>query len=216
MMIVVGLTGGIASGKSTTAAMIRDRGIPVHDADAAVHDLMAPGGAAIEPVVAAFGRDMLAPDGSIDRQRLGAAVFSNPSWRETLESIIHPLVAADRDAFLATYRHSGTPVAVLDMPLLFETGGEAICDFVILCSATPDEQRRRALARGGMTGSKLDAIIDSQMPLAEKRCLADAVIETGHGLSAARDSLAAILDGPVRDLVNMKGNNMKGNNTGNA
>ena len=93
-------------------------------------------------------------------------------------------------------------MAVLDIPLLFETGGEAFCDFVILCSAAPDEQRRRALARDGMTESKLDAIIGSQMPLSEKRGLADAVIETDHGLAAARDALASILDGPVRDLVN--------------
>ena len=145
---------------------------------------------------------MVAPDGSIDRRRLGAAVFSDPALRQALESIIHPLVAADRDAFLETHRQSGTPVAVLDIPLLFETGGEAFCDFVILCSAAPDEQRRRALVRDGMTDAKLDAIIGSQMPLSEKRRLADAVIETDHGLAAARDALATILDGPVCDLVN--------------
>ena len=205
MMIVVGITGGIASGKSTTASMIRDRGIPVHDADATVHGLLAPGGGAVGAVAAAFGDDMLAPDGSIDRQRLGAAVFSDPALRQALESIIHPLVAADRDAFLESHRQSGTPVAVLDIPLLFETGGEAFCDFVILCSASLDEQRRRALVRDGMTESKLDAIIGSQMPLSEKRGLADAVIETDHGLAAARDALASILDGPVRDLVSGTG-----------
>ena len=205
MMIVVGLTGGIASGKSTTAAMIRDRGIPVHDADAAVHDLMAPGGGAVAAVEAAFGGDMVAPDGSIDRRRLGAAVFSDPALRQALESIIHPLVAADRDAFLETHRQSGTPVAVLDIPLLFETAGEALCDFVILCSAAPEEQRRRALVRAGMTDAKLDAIIASQMPLSDKRRLADAVIDTDHGLAAARDALATILDGPVCDLVNATG-----------
>ena len=205
MMIVVGLTGGIASGKSTTASMIRDHGIPVHDADAAVHELLAPGGGAVGAVAAAFGDDMLAPDGSIDRQRLGAAVFSDPALRQALESIIHPLVAADRDAFLESHRQSGTPVAVLDIPLLFETGGEAFCDFVILCSAAPDEQRRRALVRDGMTESKLDAIIGSQMLMSEKRGLADAVIETDHGLAAAHDALASILDGPVRDLVSGTG-----------
>ena len=215
MMIIVGLTGGIASGKSTTAAMIRDRGVPVHDADAAVHEMMAPGGAGVDAVVAAFGGDMLAADGSVDRQRLGAAIFADAARRRTLESIIHPLVAAHRDAFLERHRQAGTAVAVLDIPLLFETGGEAICDFVILCSAAPDEQRRRALARDGMTNSKLDAIIDSQMPLSEKRRRADAVIETDHGHAAARDALAAILDGPVRDLVNRTAK-ATGNSTGNA
>ena len=200
-MIIVGLTGGIASGKSTTAAMIRELGIPVHDADAAVHELLAPGGSGVEAVAAAFGRDMLAPDGSVDRQRLGAAVFSDPERRRALESIVHPLVAAHRDAFLETHRQSGTQLAVLDIPLLFETGSESLCDFVILCSARPDEQRRRALARDGMSESKLDAIIDSQMPLPEKRRLADAVIETDDGISVARNALAEILEGPVRDLL---------------
>ena len=200
-MVIVGLTGGIASGKSTTAAMIRDLGIPVHDADAAVHELMAPGGGAVAPVAAAFGADMLAADGSVDRQRLGAAVFSDPERRRALESIVHPLVATHRDAFLQTHRQSGAPLVVLDIPLLFETGGASVCDFVILCSAASEEQRRRALSRDGMTDAKLDAIIASQMPLAEKRRLADAVIATDDGLAAAREALVAILDGPVRDLV---------------
>ena len=158
MMIVVGLTGGIASGKSTTAAMIRDRGIPVHDADAAVHDLMAPGGAAVAAVEAAFGGDMVAPDGSIDRRRLGAAVFPirryGRRWNRSSTRLSPPTGRVSE-----SHRQSGTPVAVLDIPLLFETGGEAFCDFVILCSAAPDEQRRRALVRDGMTESKLDAII---------------------------------------------------------
>ena len=210
MMIIVGLTGGIASGKSTTAAMIRERGIPVHDADAAVHEMMAPGGPGVDPVLAAFGADMLAADGSIDRQRLGTAVFADAARRQMLESIIHPLVAAHRDAFLQKHRQSGTMVAVLDIPLLFETGAETICAFVILCSAATDEQRRRALARDGMTNSKLDAIIESQMPLSEKRQRADAVIETDHGHAAARNALAAILDGPVRDLVNGTSGEQKG------
>lgn len=201
-MIIVGLTGGIASGKSTTASIIREHGVPVHDADAAVHEMMAPGGAGVDAVVAAFGADMLATDGSIDRQRLGAAVFADTARRQTLESIIHPLVAAHREAFLDKHRQSGTQVAVLDIPLLFETGGETICDFVILCSVAEEEQRRRALAREGMTNSKLDAIIENQMPLSEKRLRADAVIETDQGHAAARDALVAILDGPVRDLVN--------------
>ena len=213
-MIIVGLTGGIASGKSTTAAMIRDRGIPVHDADAAVHELMSADGDAVTAVTDAFGSEMLAADGSIDRRRLGGAVFSDPERRRALESLIHPLVANHRDAFLDTHRRSGTPLVVLDIPLLFETGGEVLCDFVILCSAAPAEQRRRALARDGMTDTKLDAIIDSQMPLADKRRLADAVIETDHGIEVARNALAAILDGPLRDLMTGSGKSTGTNKAG--
>jgi dephospho-CoA kinase len=199
-MIIIGLTGGIASGKSTTAALFRELDIPVHDADAAVHEMMAPGGAATGKVVEAFGSQVLAPDGSVDRQRLGGEVFAAPERRRMLESIIHPLVAGSRDRFLATSRKAGTPLVVLDIPLLFETGGEALCDFVILCSVDPDTQKRRALRRNGMTEDKLDAILHSQMPLATKRAMADAVIETDNGVDAARQSLLVILDGPVRRL----------------
>lgn len=203
-MIIIGLTGGIASGKSTTAALFRELDIPVHDADAAVHEMMAPGGVATGKVVEAFGGQILAPDGSVDRQRLGGEVFSAPERRRILESIIHPLVAASRDRFLATSRLTGVPLVVLDIPLLFETGGEALCDFVILCSVDPDTQKRRALRRNGMTEDKLAAILQSQMPLATKRAMADAVIETDHGVDAARQALLAILDGPVRQLRETK------------
>ena len=203
-MIIIGLTGGIASGKSTTAALFRELDIPVHDADAAVHEMMAPGGVATGKVVEAFGGQILAPDGSVDRQRLGGEVFAAPARRRILESIIHPLVAASRDRFLATSRLTGVPLVVLDIPLLFETGGEALCDFVILCSVDPDTQKRRALRRNGMTEDKLAAILQSQMPLATKRAMADAVIETDHGVDAARQALLAILDGPVRQLRETK------------
>jgi dephospho-CoA kinase len=203
-MIIIGLTGGIASGKSTTAALFRELDIPVHDADAAVHETMAPGGVATGKVVEAFGGQILAPDGSVDRQRLGGEVFAAPERRRILESIIHPLVAASRDRFLATSRLTGVPLVVLDIPLLFETGGEALCDFVILCSVDPDTQKRRALRRNGMTEDKLAAILQSQMPLATKRAMADAVIETDHGVDAARQALLAILDGPVRQLRETK------------
>jgi dephospho-CoA kinase len=199
-MIVIGLTGGIASGKSTTAAMLRDLDIPVHDADAVVHEMMASGGAATGKVVEVFGRQVLAPDGSIDRQRLGGEVFAAAERRKMLESILHPLVATTRDRFLTTHRKAGTPLVVLDIPLLFETGSEVLCDFVILCSVDPDTQKQRALRRNGMTEDKLDAILQSQMPLATKRAMADAVIETDHGMDAARQTLLAILDGPVRQL----------------
>ena len=133
MMLVIGLTGGIATGKSTTAAMIRDRGIPLHDADAVVHDMMAAGGLATGLVAEAFGDDILTADGAVDRQRLGQAVFAESALRKRLEAIIHPLVADDRDRFLEMHRKAGAPLVVLDIPLLFETGGDAICDFVILC-----------------------------------------------------------------------------------
>ena len=203
-MIIIGLTGGIASGKSTTAALFRELDIPVHDADAAVHEMMAPGGVATGKVVEAFGGQILAPDGSVDRQRLGGEVFAAPERRRILESIIHPLVATSRDRFLATSRKAATSLVVLDIPLLFETGGEALCDFVILCSVDPDTQKRRALRRNGMTEDKLAAILQSQMPLATKRAMADAVIETDHGVDAARQALLAILDGPVRQLRETK------------
>jgi dephospho-CoA kinase len=203
-MIIIGLTGGIASGKSTTAAMFRELDIPVHDADTTVHEMMAAGGAAIDKVVEAFGRQVLARDGSIDRQRLGGEVFAAPDRRKMLESIIHPLVSASRDSFLAANRKDGTPIIVLDIPLLFETGGEALCDYVILCSVDADIQRQRALQRTGMTEAKLDAILQSQMPLATKSARADAVIETGHGTDAAWQALLAILDGPVRRLRETK------------
>ena len=199
-MIVIGLTGGIATGKSTTAKMIMDRGIPLHDADATVHKLMAAGGLATGPVANLFGADMLTAGGAVDRRRLGRVVFADTALRKQLEAVIHPLVAADRDAFLEEQRLAGAPVVVLDIPLLFETGAEALCDFVILCSAPDEVQRQRAMARDGMTKARLDAILASQMPLAEKRARADAEIDTGLGLDKAGAMLDSILEGPVRDL----------------
>ena len=199
-MIVIGLTGGIATGKSTTAKMIMDRGIPLHDADATVHKLMAAGGPATGPVANLFGADMLTAGGAVDRRRLGRVVFADTALRKQLEAVIHPLVAADRDAFLEEQRLAGAPVVVLDIPLLFETGAEALCDFVILCSAPDEVQRQRAMARDGMTKARLNAILASQMPLAEKRARADAEIDTGLGLDKAGAMLDSILEGPVRDL----------------
>jgi dephospho-CoA kinase len=199
-MIIIGLTGGIASGKSTMAGIFRDLAIPVHDADATVHEMMAPGGAAVDAVVDCFGEQVLAPDRSIDRQRLGAEVFGTADRRKKLESIIHPLVASSRDSFLMANRQAGVPLVVLDIPLLFETGGEALCDFVILCSVDIDTQRQRALNRQGMTAEKFEAIVKNQMPLAAKQAKADAVIRTDRGVEAARADLQAILDGPVDEL----------------
>ncbi len=199
-MLVIGLTGGIATGKSTTAAMIRERGIPLHDADAVVHGMMAAGGLATRSVAEVFGDDILTADGAVDRQRLGRVVFADSVLRKRLEAIIHPLVANDRDMFLDMHQKAGASLVVLDIPLLFETGADAMCDFVILCSAPDGIQRERAMARAGMTENKLDAILASQMPLTEKRVRANAEIDTGSGLDKAEAMLNSILDGPVRKL----------------
>ena len=193
-MKIIGLTGGIATGKSTTAKMLRDRGIPVHDADALVHRLMASDGAAVQLVIDRFGDRVLASDGSINRQALGGIVFKNAADRRQLESIIHPLVTADRNDFLAKSRSMGAPLVVLDVPLLYETGGDAACDFVILCDADSETQRDRGMARSGMTEQKWNAILASQMPMKDKRARADAIIETQFGLETARRQLDEILD----------------------
>ena len=193
-MKIIGLTGGIATGKSTTATMLRDRGIPVHDADALVHRLMASDGAAVQLVIDRFGDRVLASDGSINRQALGGIVFKNSTDRRQLESIIHPLVTADRNDFLAKSRSMGAPLVVLDVPLLYETGGDAACDFVILCDADSETQRDRGMARSGMTEQKWNAILASQMPMKDKRARADAIIETQFGLETARRQLDEILD----------------------
>ncbi len=193
-MKIIGLTGGIATGKSTTAKMLRDRGIPVHDADALVHRLMASDGAAVQLVIDRFGDRVLASDGSINRQALGGIVFKNSTERSQLESIIHPLVTADRNDFLAKSRSMGAPMVVLDVPLLYETGGDAACDFVSLCDADSETQRDRGMARSGMTEQKWNAILASQMPMKDKRARADAIIETQFGLETARRQLDEILD----------------------
>ena len=196
-MIVVGLTGGIATGKSTTSTIFREMNIPVHDADATVHGLMAPNGPATTAIAARFGAEVIAADGSVDRQRLGKTVSGNDELRRDLEAILHPLVAADRDQFLAQHRQSGTAVVVLDVPLLFETGGDSLCDLTILCVVDPQIQRDRAMQRPGMTADKLDGIIASQMPMAEKIERADCVINTDGGVDAARADLLQILSDHV-------------------
>ena len=180
-MLVIGLTGGIASGKSTTASMIRDRGIPLHDADAAVHAMMAPGGPAVAEVLAVFGEEVAAADGGIDRQRLGGLVFAASPRRAALEAIIHPLVAADRDRFLADQRAAGAPMVVLDVPLLFETVGDQACDFVITIWSPAFIQRQRALRRDGMTPEKLHAIVQAQYPQPDKKQMSDLALPSSLG-----------------------------------
>jgi len=189
-MIILGLTGSIGMGKSTTAAMFREQGVPVHDSDETVHRLYA--GAAVPLVDAAFPGTVI--DGVVDRTKLAAAVLNNPLELKRLESIIHPLVRAESEAFLQRNRQAGTPVVVLDIPLLFETGGEDRVDAIVVVSAAAEIQQARVLARSGMTADKFASILAKQMPDAEKRRRADYVIDTGQGLDPARAAVQAVLD----------------------
>jgi len=195
-VILIGLTGSIGMGKSTTAAMFREAGVPVHDADAAVRDLYAPGGAAVQPVGAAFPGVVM--DGAIDREALRQAVLGRPEALAALNAIVHPLVSAERAAFLDRARAEGAPVAVFDIPLLFETGGHEKVDAVVVVTAPAQVQRDRVLSRPGMTPERLDAILASQMADAEKRARAHFVIDTSQGLEAARADVVRVL-AAVRD-----------------
>lgn len=189
-MLVVALTGSIGMGKSTTSAMFAARGVPVWDADAAVHRIYGPGGAAVAGVEALFP-GVTGPDG-VDRTALSARVLGDPDRLKQLEALVHPLVGQDRAAFLADARAAGAPLALVDVPLLFETGGQAYVDAVIVVSCDAQTQRRRVLARPGMTEAKLDAILARQTPDATKRSMADFVVDTGQGLDHAREQVAAI------------------------
>lgn len=184
MTFRLGLTGGIGMGKSTAAQMFRELGHPVWDADEAVHRLYAAGGAAVAPVLAAFP-DAGAPDGGIDREALKVTLAEDPEAFKRLEAIVHPLVAADRQTFIKS--HKDKPLVVLDIPLLFETRAQSGMDGVAVVSAPIMVQRRRVMARPGMTQKTLDMITDRQMPDADKRALADWVIpsETMDGAMAA-------------------------------
>ena len=188
-MIVLGLTGSIGMGKSTTAKMFADAGVPVHDSDETVHRLYS--GKAAPLVEAAFPGTVVA--GSVDRTELARRVLGNAAALKTLETIIHPLVRADAEAFLAKHRAAGAPLVVLDIPLLFETGGRNRVDKVVVVTAPADIQRARVLARPGMSEEKLAAILAKQVPDAEKRRQADFVIDTGEGMDAARTAVDAII-----------------------
>lgn len=188
-MIVIGLTGSIGMGKSTTAKMFAEEGVPVHDSDEAVHRLYS--GAAVPLVEAAFPG--VTVDGRIDRTLLGQRVIGNAEAIRKLEQIVHPLVRADADAFLARSRAAGAKLAVLDIPLLFETGGRDRVDKVVVVSAPAAVQRERVLARPGMTVEKFEAILARQVPDAEKRHLADFVVDTGAGMEAAREAVRRIV-----------------------
>lgn len=188
-MIVIGLTGSVGMGKSTTAKMFAAAGLPVFDADAAVHRLYED--AAVAPVEAAFPG--VARDGRIDREALGRHVIGDAAAMKRLEAIVHPLVRAEREAFLAKAREAGAPMAVLDIPLLYETGGERDVDTVVLVSAPKPVQKARVLARPGMTEARFEAILGKQLPDAEKRRRADHIIETGDGLEAAERQVQALV-----------------------
>lgn len=188
-MIILGLTGSIGMGKSTTAKMFVDQGVPVHDSDMTVHRLYS--GAAAPLIEAAFPGTV--KDGVVDRTILASKVLGDTAAIKRLEAIIHPLVRAEADAFLKRNRDAGTPVVVLDIPLLFETGGRERVDKVVVVTAPAEIQRERVLARPGMTAEKFEAILARQVPDAEKRRQADFIIDTGHGLEPARKAVQAII-----------------------
>lgn len=190
-MILLGLTGSIGMGKSTTAAMFAEAGVPVYDADAAVHEIYGVGGAAVSPVEAAFPG--VTEGGAIHRGRLSERVLNDAEALKALERIVHPLVGAHRQGFFERAAADRAPIVVLDVPLLFETGGDKAMTAVAVVSCPPDLQRARVLARPGMTAGKIDAILARQTPDAEKRARAHFVIDTGQGLERARDQVRALL-----------------------
>jgi dephospho-CoA kinase len=189
-MIVLGLTGSIGMGKSTTANLFAEAGVPVYDADATVHMIYE--GEAVPVIEAAFPG--ATAGGKVDRERLSARVLHDPAAIKRLEQLVHPMLRAHRDKFLADAERSGAPVAVVDVPLLFETGGEKGVDAVLVVSATPEIQRERILARPNMTREKLDAILARQLPDAEKRRRADFVVDTSHGIEPVRARIRDILE----------------------
>jgi dephospho-CoA kinase len=193
-MLILGLTGSIGMGKSTTAKLFAEAGVPVYDADATVHMLYE--GEAVPAIEAAFPGTTA--DGKVDRARLSARVVHDPAAIKQLEQIVHPMLGASRQKFLHDAEQSGAPVAVVDVPLLFETGGEKRVDAVVVVTTTPEIQRQRILARENMTSEKLDAILARQLPDAEKRKRADFVVDTSHGPDPVRARIRDILNEAVK------------------
>ena len=197
-MKVLGLTGSIGMGKSTTAKLFEEAGVPVYDADAAVHQLYE--GGAVPAIEAAFPGTTA--DGKVDRAKLSARVVHDPAAMKQLERIVHPMLGASRQRFFDNAEAAGAPIAVVDVPLLFETGGEKRVDVVVVVTTSPEIQRERVLARGTMDAEKLVSIIARQMPDAEKRKRADFVVDTSHGLDPVRaqikDILAEVVKMPQR------------------
>ena len=193
-MIILGLTGSIGMGKSTTAKLFAEAGVPVYDADAAVHRLYE--GEAVPAIEAAFPGTTV--EGKVDRARLSALVVHDPAAMKQLERIVHPMLGASRKKFLDQAERSGAPVAVVDVPLLYETGGHNRVDAVVVVTTSPEVQRERILARDNMTGEKLDAILARQLPDSEKRKRADFVVDTSHGLEPVRARIRDILEQAVK------------------
>ena len=189
-MFILGLTGSLGMGKSTTARFFAEEGVPVHDADAVVHRLYE--GEAVPAIEAAFPGVTAA--GKVDRNRLAARVLGDSAALERLERIVHPLVQEAERCLIAAAAAGGEKVALLDIPLLFETGGDRRVDAVVVVSAPPEVQQSRVLERPGMTLEKLEAILAKQMPDAEKRRRADFIVDTSRGFEAARAQVRAILD----------------------
>ena len=181
-MIVIGLTGSIGMGKSTTAALFAAEGVPVNDADAVVHDLYRH--EAVQPVGTAFPGSVR--DGAVDREELARQLRKNPAKFPVLEQIVHPLVRARERQFVERHRAAGAEMVLLDIPLLFETGGDARVDAVVVVTCDAEGQRQRVLSRPGMTEEKFALILSRQTPDGEKRKRADYIIDTGHGIEAAR------------------------------
>jgi dephospho-CoA kinase len=189
-MFVLGLTGSIGMGKSTTAKFFAEAGVPVHDSDAVVHRLY--DGEAVAAIEAAFPGTTA--NGKVDRNKLAARVVEHPADFKKLEALVHPLVRAAEQKFLAEAERSGAAVAVLDIPLLYETAAEARCDAVVVVSAPPDMQRARAFERGGMTDERFEAIVARQLPDPQKRERADFVVDSSQGFEHARAQVREILD----------------------
>jgi len=187
---VLGLAGSIGMGKSTVAAMFEARGVPVFDADAEVRRMQEPGGSLLAPIEAAFP-GTTGPEG-VDRAKLGRLVFGDPEALSRLEEIVHPAVRAKREEFLL--EHAGAPLVVFDIPLLFEKGGIEEVDSVLVVSASPEVQRRRVLAREGMTPERFAEILALQLPDAEKRARADHVIDTGRSIRETEEAVAALVE----------------------
>jgi dephospho-CoA kinase len=189
-MIVLGLTGSIGMGKSTTAKLFAEAGVPVYDADATVHLIYE--GEAVPAIEAAFPGSTA--DGKVDRAKLSAQVVHDAAAIKRLEQIVHPMLRAYRQRFLDAAEQSGASVAVLDVPLLFETGGDKHVDAVVVVTTSPEVQRQRILARDNMTDEKLDVVLKRQLPDAEKRKRADFIVDTSHGLDPVRARIRDILD----------------------
>ena len=193
-MIILGLTGSIGMGKSTTAKLFAEAGVPVYDADATVHQLYE--GEAAPAIEAAFPGTTAG--GKVDRQKLSARVVHDPAAMKQLEQIVHPMLGASRQKFFEEAERAGAPVTVVDVPLLYETGGEKRVDAVVVVTTSPENQRARIMARGTMTSEALDSILARQLPDAEKRKRADFVVDTSDGLDPVRAQIRDILQQVVK------------------